>query len=84
MVYNTFQLATVGIYELHNIPVIYPDKNKELITKVEKSVFQIFDNIKNNSSKIESTLKKLDDIFYKIYELNENEIKIILEYTDNR
>ena len=81
---NTFQLATVGIYELHNIPVIYPDKNKELITKVEKSVFQIFDNIKNNSSKIESTLKKLDDIFYKIYELNENEIKIILEYTDNR
>ncbi len=75
---NKYQLATVGIYELENIPVKYPE-NDNLIYKINEDVNEIFNKIKKNEN-FEHIIEKLDNTFYKIYSLNNNQIKIIEDY----
>ena len=75
---NKYQLATVGIYELENIPVKYPE-NDNLIYKINEDVNEIFNKIKKNEN-FEHIIEKLDNTFYKIYSLSNNQIKIIEDY----
>jgi hypothetical protein len=70
---DEFKNPTISGYELHQIPI----KRNELI---EKEISQIVTTILNNNKivkEIENLIAKIDSLVFKLYDLTEEEIKIV-------
>ena len=78
---NKYQLATIGIYELENIPIIYTSDNT-LIKKIANHTKEIFIK-KNKNENINDILSEIDETFYKIYSINNLEREIIIKYNES-
>ena len=71
---NKYLMPTIGIYEMHTIPIKKAKDQKPFITLVDKILSAKEKNPKADTSKLE---KQLDEMVYKLYELTEEEIKIV-------
>ena len=67
-------MPTIGIYEMHTIPIKKAKDQKPFITIVDKILKAKEENAKTDTSQLE---KQLDEMVYKLYELTEGEIKIV-------
>ncbi len=69
----------INIYELQSLPIPKPNsKNQKLVDEIVNSVNQILE-IKQENSQTDTTKieKDIDNLIYKLYNLDANEIKII-------
>jgi tRNA1(Val) A37 N6-methylase TrmN6 len=70
---DEFKNPTISGYELHQIPIKH-DKQTE--KEISKLVTTILENIKSGKD-IENLITKIDSFVYELYDLTEEEIKII-------
>lgn len=68
-------LAQIKPSVLQNIPASN-NFNTEKVAKVEKLTFEIIDNIKSINP-IDELISEIDQLVYELYDLTEEEIKII-------
>lgn len=75
---NKFRMPTIGIYELHSIPVrpILPKEQEPYIILVDKILAAKKENPKADTTKLE---EQLDQMVYKLYGLTNKEIFIVEE-----
>ena len=71
---NKYLMPTIGIYEMHTIPIKKAKDQKPFITIVDKILKAKEENAKTDTSKLE---KQLDEMVYKLYELTVEEINVI-------
>jgi len=71
---NKYLMPTIGIYEMHTIPIKKAKDQKPFITIVDKILKAKEENAMTDTSQLE---KQLDEMVYKLYELTEEEIKIV-------
>jgi hypothetical protein len=73
---NKFRMPTIGLYELHSIPIKETSKNKQkpFIKLVDEILELKKQNPKADTSKQEMSIDKL---VYELYELTDEEVKII-------
>ncbi len=73
---NKYLMPTIGIYELHSIPIkLTSIKNQTSIINLVDKIIQMKLNKRDaDTSKFE---KQIDELVYKLYDLTEEEIKII-------
>ena len=69
----------INIYELQSLPIPKPNsKNQKLVDEIVNSVNQILEIKKENSQTDTTKIEKdIDNLIYKLYNLDANEIKII-------
>jgi len=71
---NKFRMPTIGLYEIHSIPI------KELTKKEQEPYIKLVDKIllaQNNEEQVHQYKKQIDKLVYSLYELTPEEIKII-------
>jgi len=72
---ENYRMPTIGLYELHSVPI---KETKEVQEKIIKLVQNILDNKKLDKEVSTTDLQqKIDILVYKLYGLSENEISII-------
>lgn len=71
---NKYLMPTIGIYEMHTIPIKKAKDQKPFIILVDKILSAKEKNADADTSKLES---QLDEMVYKLYELTEEEIKVV-------
>jgi adenine-specific DNA-methyltransferase len=67
-------MPTIGIYEMHTIPIKKSTDQQPFITLVDQILSAKAQNSKADTSQLE---KKIDELVYKLYELTDEEIAII-------
>jgi len=70
---DEFKNPTISGYELHQIPI---KRNNQIEQEISKLVFGILDNSKTGKD-IKNLISKIDSLVYELYDLTEEEIKII-------
>jgi len=71
---NKYRMPTIGLYELHSIPV------KEATKKDQEKIVKLVDKIlvsQNNETQISSLKKQIDEIIYNLYGIEPEDVKII-------
>jgi hypothetical protein len=71
---NKYLMPTIGIYEMHTIPIKKSTDQQPFITLVDQILTAKKANPKADTSALE---KQIDEMVYKLYELTDEEIKII-------
>ena len=67
-------MPTIGIHEIHTIPIKIISKNDQI--QIEKLVNEILKMKRSNQSTVAIEIE-IDMLVYKIYELSYNEVKVI-------
>jgi adenine-specific DNA-methyltransferase len=70
---DEFKNPTISGYELHQIPI---KRNNQIEKEISKLVFGILDNSKTGKD-IKNLITKIDSLVYELYNLTEEEIKIV-------
>ncbi|MCX6252291.1 MAG: phospholipase D-like domain-containing protein [Bacteroidetes bacterium] len=71
---NKYLMPTIGIYEMHTIPIKKAKDEKPFITLIDQILSAKTANPKADTSQLE---KQIDELVYKLYELSDEEIAII-------
>ena len=71
---NKYLMPTIGLYELHTIPIKKAKDENPFITIVDEIHLAKGKNPKADTSNLE---QQLDEMVYKLYELTKDEIKIV-------
>ena len=71
---NKYKMPTIGIYELHSIPIKKIELQEQF--KIEKIVDEIIE-VKNEKRDTASLEKEIDVLVYKLYNLTYEEVKVV-------
>jgi hypothetical protein len=90
---NKYRMPTIGLYELHSIPIRVIDENNDLDRRARNEIIKYVDiiiKLKDKEKKettshgketllrqIEATDKQIDQLVYKLYGLSEEEIGVV-------
>jgi hypothetical protein len=78
---NNYRMPTIGLYELRSIPVKTPKKDQEerVVAGVER-ILKMVPTTPGGSPEIEGVLREIDEIFYEIYGLAQEDSELIREW----
>lgn len=71
---NKYLMPTIGIYELHTIPIRVAKDQKPFISLVDKILSAKSKNANADTTALE---RQIDELVYKLYELTEEEIALV-------
>ena len=72
---KNFRMPTIGLYELHSVPVKETEFAQEKISKLVKDILQFKKSGKEKDAK--DMQFKIDELVYELYGLTDEEIKIV-------